>query len=170
MRKLIVKLSAAALVAAGTVAALQTGASASVPHSGLDASSVAPAASTADPTLSFTTKMISFAPIGYTSGPPAAGDGYVIASKITYGGAPDGFATAYCTFTDSKGPLLRVCTVDYALGTGLIVTEGFINGPGADHPVTLVIVGGTGAYVGAEGYGTLTPTTPGSDVSLHLTQ
>jgi allene oxide cyclase-like protein len=169
MHKLIVKLSAAALVAAGTVAALQTGASASVPHYGLGASSVAPAARGADPVLSFTTKMLSFAPIGYTSGPPAAGDGYVIASKITANGAPDGFATASCTFTDTKGPMLRVCTVDYALNSGLIVTDGFINGPGADHPVTLVVVGGTGAYAGATGYGTLTPTTPGSDVTLHLT-
>ena len=168
MSKLIAKLSVAALIAAGTVAALQTGASASVPHPGLGASSVAPAASAADPTLSFTTTMLSYAPVGYTSGAPRSGDGYVIAGRVTLDGAPDGLSTAQCTFTDTKGPVLRVCTVDYALNNGLIATSGYINGPGQDAPVTLVIAGGTGAYAGARGYGTLQPTAAGSDVTLHL--
>jgi hypothetical protein len=64
--------------------------------------------------------------------------------------------------------VLRVCTVDYALANGLIVTSGYINGPGKDAPVTLVIDGGTGAYAGARGYGTLQPTATGSNVTLHL--
>jgi hypothetical protein len=153
MRKLIVTLSAAAMIAAGTAAALQAGAS---------------AASGTDPVLSFTTTMISYTPVGFTSGPPASGDGYVIAGKVTRYGVPDGLSTAQCTFTDTKGPVLRVCTVDYALANGLIVTSGYINGPGQDAPVTLVIAGGTGAYAAARGYGTLQPPAAGSNVTLHL--
>lgn len=165
MRKLIVKLSAAAMIAAGAVAALQAGASAAPsPHSAPGA----PTASGTDPVVSFTTAMISYTPVGFTSGAPAAGDGYVIAGKVTRNSAPDGLSTAQCTFTDTHGPVLRVCTVDYALDNGLIVTDGYINGPGQDAPVTLVIAGGTGAYAGAHGYGTLQPTSTGSDVTLHL--
>ena len=179
MRKLIATLSATAMIVAGTVAALQTGASAATFRPDPDAGAAAatthlgldrgPAAtSPTDPGLSFTTTMISYVPIGFTSGPPAAGDGYVIASKITWHGVSDGLATAHCTFTDTKGPVLRVCTVDYALDNGLIVTDGYINGAGQDAPVTLVVAGGTGAYAGARGYGTLQPTAAGSDVTLHL--
>jgi hypothetical protein len=157
MRKLIVKLSAAAMIAATAVAALQGAASASQP---------APAH--ADPTLSFTTTMISYAPVSVAPGGLAAGDGYVIAGKVTRKGAPDGLATAQCTYTDTTGPVLRVCTVDYALNDGLIVTSGYIDGPGKAAPVTLVITGGTGAYAGARGYGTLQPTATGSNVKLQL--
>jgi hypothetical protein len=112
--------------------------------------------------------MISYTPVGFTSGAPAAGDGYVIAGQITRHGIPDGLSTAQCTFTDTHGPVLRVCTVDYALDNGLIVTDGYINGPGQDAPVTLVIADGTGAYAYAQGYGTLQPTATGSNVTLHL--
>jgi len=165
MRKLIVKLSAAAVIAVGGVAALQAGASAApYPHSVPGAA----ATSGADPILSFTTTMISYTPVGFTSGAPAAGDGYVIAGKVTRHGVPDGLSTAQCTFTDTHGPVLRVCTVDYALDNGLIVTDGYINGPGQDAPVTLVIAGGTGAYAHAQGYGRLQPTAAGSNVTLHL--
>jgi hypothetical protein len=169
MRKLIVKLSAAAMIAAGTVAALQSGASAGAYYPDLGAASAAPAASGADPVLSFTTTMLSYAPVGYTSGAPKAGDGYVIAGRVVLDGTPDGLSTAQCTYTDTRGPVLRVCTVDYALGNGLIVTSGYINGAGKSAPVALVIVGGTGAYAGAHGYGTLQPTATGSNVTLHLT-
>jgi len=165
MRKLTATLSAAAMIAAGAVAAMQVGASAGTySHS---APGVA-VASQADPVLSFTTTMISYTPVGFTSGAPAAGDGYVIAGKVTRYGVPDGLSTAQCTFTDTHGPVLRVCTVDYALANGLIVTDGYINGPGQDAPVTLVIAGGTGAYADARGYGTLQPTAAGSNVTLHL--
>ncbi len=167
MRKLIVKLSAAAMIAAGAVAALQASASATTsiipgPPAG------AAAASPANPVLSFTTTMISYTPVGFTSGAPTAGDGYVIAGKVSGYGAPHGLSTAQCTFTDTHGPVLRVCTVDYALANGLIVTDGYINGPGQDAPVTLVVAGGTGAYADARGYGTLQPTAAGSNVTLHL--
>ena len=169
MRKLIVKLSAAAMIAAGVVAALQAGASAHVFPDGSGAAPAAVSPAPSDPTLSFTTTMISYAPVTVTHGGLAAGDGYVIAGQVTRHGGPDGLSTAQCTFTDTKGPVLRVCTVDYALHNGLIVTSGYINGPGQDAPVTLVIAGGTGAYAGARGYGTLQPTAAGSDVTLHLT-
>ena len=168
MRKLITKLSAATMIAASAVAALQGAASARdlpmvTPHQ-MDN----PAPTHRDPGLSFTTTMISYTPVGFTSGAPKAGDGYVLAGKVTRHGAPDGLSTAQCTFTDTHGPVLRVCTVDYALDNGLIVTDGYINGPGQDARVTLVIVGGTGAYADARGYGTLQPTAAGSDVTLHL--
>jgi hypothetical protein len=168
MRKLIVRLSAAAMVAATAAAALQGAASAMpVPQTG-QAAPAAPSAS--DPVLSFTTTMISYAPVTVAPGGLTAGDGYVIAGKVTRHGAPDGLSTAQCTFTDTKGPVLRVCTVDYALDNGLIVTSGYINGPGQDAQVTLVIDGGTRAYAGASGYGTLQPTAAGSDVTLHLSR
>ena len=162
MRKLIVKVSAAAMIAATGVAALQAGASAATySHS-------APGANAADPVLSFTTTMLSYTPVGYTSGAPKAGDGYVIAGKVIRYGVPDGLSTAQCTYTDTAGPVLRVCTVDYALNNGLIVTSGYIHGPGQGAPVTLVVDGGTGAFAGERGYGTLQPTAAGSHVTLHL--
>jgi hypothetical protein len=175
MRKLIVKLSAVAMIAASTVAALQVGASARdippIQTRFTHGSGVVQATAhrgPSDPALSFTTTMISYAPVGFTSGAPKAGDGYVIAGKVSGYSVPGGLSTAQCTFTDTHGPVLRVCTVDYALDNGLIVTDGYINGPGQDAPVTLVVAGGTGAYAGAHGYGTLQPTATGSNVTLHL--
>ena len=93
--------------------------------------------------------MISYTPVNVSPGPLAAGDGYVIAGKVTRYGAPDGLATAQCTYTDTAGPVLRVCTVDYTLDNGLIVTSGYIDGPGKAAPVALVLDGGTGAFAGA---------------------
>ena len=62
-----------------------------------------------------------------------------------------------------------MCAVDYALANGLIVTSGYIHGPARGAPVSLVVDGGTGAYKNARGYGTLQPTSTGSNVALHLT-
>jgi hypothetical protein len=173
MRKLIVKLSAATMIAATAAAALQGAASArDIPSSPiLHPQTSQPAPTHADPGLSFTTTMISYAPVSVAPGGLTAGDGYVIAGKVTRNGAADGLSTAQCTYTDTDtaSPVLRVCTVDYALDNGLIVTSGYINGPGKAAPVTLVITGGTGAYAGARGYGTLQPTQAGSNVTLHLT-
>ena len=170
MRKAIAELSAVAIIAVGAAAALQVGASAgtSAPHSG-GAVTTASASAPSDPVVSFTTTMLSYTPVNVTPGPLAAGDGYVIAGKVIRFGAPDGLSTAQCTYTDTAGPVLRVCTVDYALTNGLIVTSGYIDGPGKDAPVTLVVDGGTGAYAGARGYGMLQPTATGSDVKLRLT-
>jgi len=166
MRKLTVQLSAAA-IAVGALAATQAGASASTTMFPDRGAGVAQTAAT-DPSLSFTTTMISYTPVKVSPGALAPGDGYVIAGRVIRYGAPDGFSTAQCTFTDTAGPMLRVCAIDYALNNGLIATSGYINGPGQDAPVTLVVDGGTGAYVGARGYGTLQPTAAGSRVSLHL--
>lgn len=69
----------------------------------------------------------------------------------------------------TKGPVLRLCNVDYALNNGLITTSGYIDGSAPGHAVTLVVTGGTGAYRAARGYGTLRPTPAGSDVTLQLT-
>jgi hypothetical protein len=160
--RFMVKLSATTMIALGAVAALQAGASAytTTPLDGGAAQT---------PVVSFTTTMLSYTAVNVTKGGLAAGDGYVIAGRVSGYGGPGGLSTAQCTFTDTKGPVLRVCTVDYALGNGLIVTSGYINGPGKDAPVTLVIDGGTGAYAGARGYGMLQPTATGSNVTLHLT-
>ena len=160
--RFMVKLSATTMIALGAVAALQAGASAhtTTPLGGGAAQT---------PVVSFTTTMLSYTAVNVTKGGLAAGDGYVIAGRVSGYGGPAGLSTAQCTFTDTKGPVLRVCTVDYALGNGLIVTSGYINGPGKDAPVTLVIDGGTGAYAGARGYGMLQPTATGSNVTLHLT-
>jgi hypothetical protein len=173
MRHFFAKLSATAIIAAGAVAALQAGASAQtlIPH-GISQYGISQAAvnsSPPDPVLSFTTTMLSYTPVNVTPGGLAAGDGYVIAGRVSGYGVPAGLSTAQCTFTYTKGPVLRVCTVDYALANGLIVTSGYINGPGKDAPVTLVVDGGTGAYTDAQGYGTLQPTATGSNVTLHLT-
>ena len=112
--------------------------------------------------------MISYTPVNVVPGPLTAGDGYVLAGQVTRFGDPDGLSTAQCTYTDTAGPVLRVCTVDYALNNGLIVTSAYIHGPGKGAPVTLVVDGGTGAFAGERGYGTLQPTAAGSHVTLHL--
>ena len=91
------------------------------------------------------------------------------AGRVTRHGAADGLSTAQCTYTITKGPVLRLCTVDYALDNGLITTGGYIDGPGKSAPVTLVVNGGTGAFAGARGYGRLQPTSTGSTVTLYLT-
>ncbi len=170
MRKPIAKLSAAAIAAAAAVAALQAGASAgTMAPQPAGAFTTASSSAQFDPIVSFTTTMLSYTPVKVTPGPLAAGDGYVIAGKVIRFGAPDGLSTAQCTYTDTAGPVLRVCTVDYALANGLIVTSGYIDGPGQSAPVTLVVDGGTGAYANARGYGLLQPTATGSDVTLRLT-
>ncbi len=170
MRKLFVKLSAAAMIAAAAVAALQGGASASSAMLPTGGGPAVPAASApADPIVSLTTTMISYTAVNITAGPLAPGDGYLIVGKVTRFGTPDGLATAQCTYTDTAGPVLRICTVDYALNNGLIVTSGYIYGPGKSAPVTLVVDGGTGAFAGVRGYGTLQPTPSGSHVTMHLT-
>ena len=163
MRKVITILPAGAVIALVAVAALQTSASAALPSGAT--STARPASSP----LSFRTRMGSYAP---TPGPwtkPSAGDGYVISGRVIRLGKAGGLSTAQCTYTVTSGPVLRVCTVDYALNNGLIATSGYINGSAAGAPVTLVVDGGTGAYRFARGYGKLRPTSTGSDVTLHLT-
>lgn len=174
MRKLTTSLPAAAIVAAAAVAALQTGASASTTAPAMirlpgGSPSTASTASSSDPRLAFTTRMISYKAIDVPPAGLSAGDEYVLAGHVIRHGRADGLSTAQCTYTVTSGPVLRVCTVDYALDNGLIVTSGYINGSAGRAPVTLVVDGGTGAYRDARGYGTLQPTSTGSNVTLHLT-
>ena len=113
--------------------------------------------------------MLSYTPVNVTPGGLAAGDGYVIAGRVSGHGARPGCPRPSAP-SPSPRPGLRICTVDYAPGNGLIVTSGYIDGPGKDAPVTLVVDGGTGAYAGAHGYGMLQPTASGSHVTLRLTR
>jgi len=174
MRKLIVSLPAAAIIAAAAVAGLQTGATAStsmIPDPGT--SGVIQAGGGASPQsapdIAFTTTMISSTAIDVPPAGLSPGDGYVLAGRVARHGTADGLSTAQCTYTLTKGPVLRVCTVDYALHNGLIATTGYINGPAKGAPVTLVVDGGTGAFKNARGYGKLQPTSTGSNVTLYLT-
>jgi hypothetical protein len=172
MRKLIISVTAAAAMAAGVVAAVQTGAAAStaafVPL-GSGSQAAAPTSQHDPPDISFTTRMIAYKLIDVVPHGLSAGDYYVLAGKIIRHGVADGFSTAQCTYTDTSGPVLRVCAVDYALANGLIVTSGYIDGSASGHAVTLVVDGGTGPYRDARGYGTLQPTPAGSNVTLNLT-
>lgn len=171
MRRLIVSLSTAAVIAAGAVAGLQAAATASttvIPVPGGGGGIQAAASRHDPPDLSFTTTMISYTPVNVGAAELSPGDGYVLAGHVTRHGAADGLSTAQCTYTITKPPVLRVCTVDYALDNGLITTSGYIDGPGKSAPVTLVVNGGTGNFAGARGYGRLQPTPAGSTVTLHL--
>ena len=113
--------------------------------------------------------MISYQAIDVAPAGLSPGDGYVLAGRVRRNGAADGLSTAQCTYTVTSGPVLRVCTVDYALNNELIVASGYINGSATNAPVTLVVDGGTGAFKEARGYGQLEPTSTGSDVTLYLT-
>lgn len=173
MRRLIVSLSTAAIIAAGAVAGLQAAAAAStttIPAAAGGGGTQAAAAASRHnpPDLSFTTTMISYTPVTVGAAGLSPGDGYVLAGHVTRHGTADGLSTAQCTYTITTTPVLRVCTVDYALKNGLITTSGYIDGPGKSAPVTLVVNGGTGAFAGARGYGRLQPTPAGSTVTLHL--
>jgi hypothetical protein len=191
MRRHIAPLPAAAVIAVGVVAVLQTSASAStttfVPpgsparqaasagtsqatftQASQDAAGIARGRSPAD--LFLTTTMISYKAIDLPPAGLSPGDGYVLAGRVSRHGTADGLSTAHCTYTSTTGPVLRLCTVDYALANGLVVTSGYIHGPARGAPVTLVVDGGTGAYQNARGYGTLQPTSTGSNVALDLTR
>jgi hypothetical protein len=171
MRKLFVSLPAAAIIATAAIVGLQNGATASTampPRA--DSGRVIQAASQENPPgISFTTTMISYTAIDVAPGGLSPGDGYVLAGRVIRHGAADGLSTAQCTYTITKGPVLRICTVDYALNNGLIATSGYIDGSAQGAPVTLVVDGGTGAFKNARGYGHLQPTSTGSNVTLYLT-
>jgi hypothetical protein len=191
MRKLIAALPAAAVIAVGAAAVLQTSASAATTtflppgspasqatsagtsqatttRASQDAAIMASRGSPAD--LFLTTTMISYKAIDVPPAGLSPGDGYVLAGHVSRHGMADGLSTAQCTYTSTTGPVLRLCTVDYALANGLVITSGYIHGPARGAPVTLVVDGGTGAYKNARGYGTLQPTSTGSNVALYLTR
>jgi hypothetical protein len=160
MRKSIVSLAAVAVMATGAASVLQGGAFAmKVQPALVDAAT--------SHVLSFTTTMKSFQPIDLPPKGLSPGDGYVILGQPHKGGKVIGRATASCTFTYTKKPVILVCTVDYALNNGLIATMGYSDTGGM--PVTLVVTGGTGAFANVRGFGRLQPTSSGSQVRLYLT-
>jgi hypothetical protein len=160
MRKSIISIAAIAVMATGAVSALQGGAFA------VKAQPAAGDAATSQ-VLSFTTTMKSFHAIDVAPKGLSAGDGYVILGQPHSGGKVIGRATASCTFTYTKKPVIVVCTVDYALKNGIITTMGYSATGG--NPLALVVTGGTGAFANVRGFGKLQPTSSGSQVTLHLT-
>jgi len=160
MRKSIISLAAIAVMATTAVSALQGGAFA------MKAQPAVADAATGH-VLSFSTTMKSFQPIDVPPNGLSAGDGYVILGQTHRGGKVIGRATATCTFTHTKKPVIVVCTVDYALKNGIITTMGYSDTGG--NPLTLVVSGGTGAFANVRGFGRLQPTSSGSHVTLHLT-
>jgi hypothetical protein len=160
MRKSIVSFAVIAVMATGAVSALQEGAFANMAQPAVrDAAT--------GHVVSFTTTMKSFQPIDVPPTGLSAGDGYVILGQPHSRGKVIGRATASCTFTYTKKPVIVVCTVDYALRNGIITTMGYSDTGG--NPLTLVVSGGTGAFANARGFGKLQPTSSGSHVTLHLT-
>lgn len=159
MRKLVISLAAATVLAGGAVAAQQAGAAAS-------SSGASPATHHISGPFNFTTTMKAYTPIDVGPAGLSPGDGYVILGQPHRNGKPDGLATAHCVYTYVQKPVVVVCTVDYRLSNGLIATTGYsANGGGS---VSLVVVGGTGAFANDSGYGLLKPTNTGSKVTLHL--
>jgi hypothetical protein len=150
MRKLLSALGATAITVALVGAGFQASSS----------------ATTVGRKLTFSTKLISFNLVDVGPRGLSAGDQYVISSHIVRNGERDGLTSASCIFTVTTGPVLRNCSINFALSRGLITTSGYATGDGS--VVRLVVTGGTGIYTGVSGFGELRPTKPGSDVSLHL--
>lgn len=121
-------------------------------------------ASPAGRTLKFSTRQFSFTPLDVAPKGFSPGDRFVVAGHIVRNGARDGISTAQCTVTAVSGPVVQICEVDYAFSRGLITTSAVSTGQG----LQVVVTGGTGIYTGVQGYGTITPTKPGTDVVLHL--
>jgi hypothetical protein len=169
MRKLTATLSAAAIIATGAVVALQGGAEASPARPSVP-NGVAAVATAVSQQFSFTTTMISYTPVTVAPGGLKPGDGYVLAGRAHLHGKTVGLSTASCVYTTVKTPELRICSIDYTIGSGLIATAGYIDSTNPGAAVTLVVEGGTGAFANDRGYGTLTPTNAGSDVTLYLTK
>jgi hypothetical protein len=170
MRKLTATLSAAAIIATGSVLALQSGAQASLARPTVSTGVARAATVASQRNFSFTTTMMSYTPVTVAPGGLKPGDGYVLAGRAHLHGKTVGLSTASCIYTTVKTPELRICSIDYTIGSSLIATTGFIDSTNPGAAVTLVVEGGTGAFANDRGYGILTPTNAGSNVTLHLTK
>ena len=115
-------------------------------------------------TLNFTNKMDTFAPIDVPPTGPSAGDQFLISSHVVAGGS--GRTAATCQLITLSRGGIRLCEIDFMLSGGTITTRGTTDT--AATPTHLVVTGGSGKYVGAQGSGTLTPTATGSVVTLSL--
>ncbi len=115
-------------------------------------------------TLSFTNKLDTQQPVDAAPAGPSAGDSFYVSSHVVSGA--HGRTAASCTVVTTAAPGLKQCEVDFILARGTITTRALTDN--ANLKVRLVVTGGTGAYAGRSGSGTLTPTAMGSDVVLHL--
>ena len=114
---------------------------------------------------------------GYTAAsnaPPTAGQGITFSGSLykwsgTKRGAAMGHIEAICTVTSSKGAL---CNGVMSLPSGVLELLGPTSLTG-NAPSTIAVVGGTGAYVGAQGYMRTAnigpPNGPESADVIHLT-
>ncbi len=94
----------------------------------------------------------------------SVGDSYFISSTMR--GPLSGRTAASCAVTSLGGTGVQQCSIDFLAGRGTIATHAVTDT--AHTVVHLVVVGGTGAFAGRTGSGTLTPTPTGSDVVLFL--
>ena len=115
-------------------------------------------------TLSFTNKLDTQQPVDAAPSGPSAGDSFYVSSHAVSGAR--GRTAASCTVVTTAGPGIKQCEVDFILARGTITTRALTDN--ANLKVQLVVTGGTGAYAGTSGRGTLTPTMTGSNVVLHL--
>jgi hypothetical protein len=104
----------------------------------------------------------------YGNVPPKIGQGFVVGSDYykwngTKRGARVGTLNANCVFvTDPTDPQNRsLCTAVASLPAGKITAVGIVGGDKFRIP----IVGGTGAYVGAQGYVEVTNNLGGEDTN-----
>lgn len=110
----------------------------------------------------FANKQDSFEYIDNPPKGPSAGDQYFITSHVVHGAS--GHTSANCSIDRANKGGVRQCAIDFALKRGAITTRGITDLAGTK--VNLVITGGTGRFLGAGGYGKLTPTATGSTVTL----
>jgi hypothetical protein len=142
----------------------------------LAAAAVAAAAATAgtgtaaaDParTVTFTNQLDVMTPVDVAPTGPSAGDQFYIDSHIVSGDGT-GRTAAACVLAKPHGGGLRLCEIDIMLSNGTITMRGIVPGLAPTTPVRLVVTGGSGAFFGVSGAGTLTPTPDGSAVRLRL--
>ncbi len=118
-------------------------------------------------TLNFTNALDTLAPIDVAPAGPSAGDSFYVYSHVVSGDV-SGNTAASCTVVSTLDPGVKQCEVDFLTTRGTITTRGLTDNAGT--LVQLVITGGTGAFAGAFGDGTLTPTPTGSTVTLRVTR
>ena len=117
---------------------------------------------------------------GYVDNPPrnphnrrpvfSVGDKVVLANPLADDSGRIGELRATCTLTkkapanDNVNPAHPFCTGAFVLNNGALFIETVDGG----NPTSGAVVGGTGAYVGARGTFTSTPTRTGADDSVSL--
>jgi len=118
-------------------------------------------------TLTFTNALDTLAPVDVEPPGPSAGDSFYVYSHVVSGDV-SGHTAASCTVASTLDPGVKQCEVDFLTTHGTITTRGLTDNAGT--LVQLVVTGGTGAFAGAFGDGTLTPTPTGSTVTLRISR